>query len=101
MYSSVGFPTKLDVQREGKETIFILHRSIIQKLVFILHRTRRTHLPVLPATSCFSLSTETLVQKLIVYMKHFLIRLEINTFSSCKFDGDNRLLTIFCLRIEV
>lgn len=50
--------------------------------------------------SC-SLPTETLVQKLLVYMKHFLIRLESNIFSPCKFDGDNRLLTIFCLRVEV
>lgn len=51
------------------------------------------HVPVLPATPC-SLSTETLVQKLLVYMKHFLIRLEIDTFSSYKLDGDERLLTI-------
>lgn len=73
------------------ETIF--HGSIIQKPVFILHLTCTTHVPVLPATPC-SLSTETLVQKLLVYMKHFLIRLEIDTFSSCKFDGDYRLLAI-------
>lgn len=41
------------------------------------------------------LSTETLVQKLLVYMKHFLIRLEINIFSSCEFDGDNITDCIF------
>lgn len=51
--------------------------------------------------SCCSLPTETLVQKLLVYMKRFLITLESNIFSSWKFDGDNRLLTIFCLRVEV
>lgn len=88
MYSRAGFPT-WDVQR-GK-TIF--PGSIIQKPVFILHLTRTPHVPVLPATPC-SLSTETLVQKLLVYMKHFLIRLEIDTFSSYKLDGDDRLLTI-------
>lgn len=71
----------------------IFHGSIIQKPVFIFHLTRTTHIPVLPATPS-SLSTETLVQKLLVYIKHFLIRLEIDTFSSYKFDGDDRLLTI-------
>lgn len=65
----------------------------MQKPVFILHLTRTPHVPVLPAIPC-SLSTETLVQKLLVYMKHFLIRLEIDTFSSYKLDGDDRLLTI-------
>lgn len=64
---------------------------ITQKPVFILHLTPQV--PVLPATPC-SLSTETLVQKLLVYMKHFLIRLELDTFSSYKLDGDDRLLTI-------
>lgn len=88
LYSRAGFPT-WDVQRG--ETIF--HGSIIQKPVFILHLTHMPHVPVLPATPC-SLSTETLVQKLLVYMKHFLIRLEIDTFSSYKLDGDDRLLTI-------
>lgn len=34
------------------------------------------------------------MQKLLVYMKHFLIRLEIDAFSSYKFDGDYRLLTL-------
>lgn len=82
-----------DVQRG--ETIF--HGSIIQKPVFILHLTCTPHVPVLPATPC-SLSTETLVQKLLVYMKHFLIRLEIDTFSLYKLDGNDRL---FCLRIEI
>lgn len=43
---------------------------------------------MLSAMSCHSLSTKTLVQKLLVYMKHFLIRLEINISSSGKFDGD-------------
>lgn len=47
---------------------------------------RRTRVPVLPATTC-SLSIETLVQKLLVYMKHFLVRLEVNIFSFCKCDG--------------
>lgn len=61
--------------------------------MFILHLTRTPHVPVLPATPR-SLSTETLVQKLLVYMKHFLIRLEIDTFSSYELDGDDRLLTI-------
>lgn len=39
------------VEGGGRETIFILlHGSIIQKLVFVLHLTRRIHVPVLPAT---------------------------------------------------
>lgn len=88
MYSRAGFPT-WDVQRS--ETIF--HGSIFQKPVFMPHLTHTPHVPVLPATPC-SLSTETLVQKLLVYMKHFLIRLEIDTFSSYKLDDDDRLLTI-------
>lgn len=88
LYSRAGFPT-WDVQRG--ETIF--HGSIIQKPAFILRLTRTPQVPVLPATLC-SLSTETLVQKLLVYMKHFLIRLEIDTLSSYKLDGDDRLLTI-------
>lgn len=88
LYSRAGFPT-WDVQRG--ETIF--HGSIIQKPVFILHLTCTPHIPVLPATPC-SLSTETLVQKLLVYMKHFLIRLEIDIFSFYKLDGNDRLLTI-------
>ena len=61
---------------------------------------RRTRVPVLPAAAC-SLSAGTSVQKLLVYMKHFLVRLEITIFSSCKCDGGNRFLTVFCLRIEV
>lgn len=81
----------LRMWRGRSETIF--HGSIIRKPVFILHLTRTTHIPVLPATPC-SLSTETLVQKLLVYIKHFLIRLEIDTFTFYKFDGDYRLLTI-------
>lgn len=88
LYSRAGFPT-WDVQRG--ETIF--HGSIIHKPVFILHLTCTPHIPVLPATPC-SLSTETLVQKLLVYMKHFLIRLEIDIFSFYKLDGNDRLLTI-------
>lgn len=84
----------------GEQTIFILlHGSTNQKLVF-LYFTHRTHTPMLPA-SCCSLSTETLVQKLLVYMKHFLIRLEINMFSSYKSDGDCGLVTIHCFRIRV
>lgn len=84
----------------GEQTIFILlHGSTNPKLVF-LYFARRTHVPVLPATRC-SLSTETLVQKLLVYMKHFLIRLEINMFSSYKSVGDCGLVTMRCFRIEV
>lgn len=81
----------LRMWRGRGETIF--HGSIIRKPVFILHLTRTTHIPVLPATPC-SLSTETLVQKLLVYIKHFLIRLKIDTSTFYKFDGDYRLLTI-------
>lgn len=65
-----------------------LFRSQCSSCISLAHHTYLCYLLLLV------LSTETLVQKLLVYMKHFLIRLEIDTFSSYKFDGDDRLLTI-------
>lgn len=83
----------------GADRLSPCHGSTNQKLV-LLYFARRTHIPMLPA-SCCSLSTETLVQKLLVYMKHFLIRLEINMFSSYKSGGGCGLVTVRCFRIEV
>lgn len=85
--------------RGVRPSLFFFMEALIRRLVFIRFSCS-THVAVLPATFC-SLSTETLVQKLLVYMKHFLIRLEINILSSYKFDGDDGSVTVFCFRIEV
>lgn len=87
----------LRMWRGRGETIF--HGSIIRKPVFILHLTRTTHIPVLPATPClcllklwcrsslFTLSTFWLGWKLTPLPSINLM--EITDY------------WLFCLRIEV
>lgn len=83
--------------RGARPSLFFME-ALIRSQCSYASRAARTYLCYLLLFVLFLLK---LVQKLLVYMKHFPIRLEINILSSYKFDGDNGSVTVFFFRIEV
>lgn len=84
--------------RGVRPSLFFFMEALIRSQCSYASRAARTYLCYLLLFVLFLLK---LVQKLLVYMKHFPIRLEINILSSYKFDGDNGSVTVFFFRIEV